>query len=172
MLIVPAFPALYGPIDRNLGHFRRYTIALSARIGRCGWLAREKGTLHERFWLFRLVGQSHIFSGAKHSPEGQIEFFDRYIVPLVSRDRSDCATSFWPVDFCGAAKTMRVSIIIPVYNEFRTFEQVLERVRRAPLPAGCEKEIVVVDDGSTDGTAQIFGDHAPVPARLWATAGK
>jgi dolichol-phosphate mannosyltransferase len=55
---------------------------------------------------------------------------------------------------------MRISIIIPVYNEFRTFEQVLERVRRAPLPSGCSKEIVVVDDGSTDGTAQIFGDHA------------
>ena len=55
---------------------------------------------------------------------------------------------------------MRVSVIIPVYNEFRTFRQVLERVRKAPLPEGCSKEIVVVDDGSTDGTAQVFGDHA------------
>jgi dolichol-phosphate mannosyltransferase len=55
---------------------------------------------------------------------------------------------------------MKVSVIIPVYNEFRTFEQVLQRVRRAPLPEGCEKEIVVVDDGSTDGTSQIFGDLA------------
>src|SRR5271168_1371919 len=55
---------------------------------------------------------------------------------------------------------MKVSVIIPVYNEFRTFNQVLERVRNAPLPVGCSKEIVVVDDGSTDGTAQIFGDHA------------
>ena len=55
---------------------------------------------------------------------------------------------------------MLISIIIPVYNEFRTFNQVLERVRRAPLPEGCTKEIVVVDDGSTDGTAQIFSEHA------------
>ena len=55
---------------------------------------------------------------------------------------------------------MKVSIIIPVYNEFRTFGQVLERVRKAPLPAGCSKEIVVIDDGSTDGTAQILGQHA------------
>ena len=55
---------------------------------------------------------------------------------------------------------MKVSIIIPVYNEFRTFEQVLERVQRAALPEGCEKEIVVVDDGSTDGTSQIFGECA------------
>ena len=55
---------------------------------------------------------------------------------------------------------MKVSIIIPVYNEFQTFAQVLERVQGAPLPPGCEKEIVVVDDGSTDGTSQICGDHA------------
>jgi dolichol-phosphate mannosyltransferase len=55
---------------------------------------------------------------------------------------------------------MLISVIIPVYNEFRTFNQVLERVRRAPLPEGCLKEIVVVDDGSTDGTAQIFSEHA------------
>ena len=51
---------------------------------------------------------------------------------------------------------MKVSIIIPVYNEFRTFNQVLERVRRAPLPEGCSKEIIVIDDGSTDGTAQMI----------------
>ena len=50
---------------------------------------------------------------------------------------------------------MKVSVVIPVYNEFRTFNQVLDRVRRAPLPPGCTKEIVVVDDGSTDETAQI-----------------
>ena len=65
---------------------------------------------------------------------------------------------------------MKVSVIMPVYNEFRTFREVLDRVRRAPLPAGCTKEIVVVDDGSTDGTTQaldveeraglVMGHHA------------
>src|SRR5215510_3318108 len=54
---------------------------------------------------------------------------------------------------------MKVSIIVPVYNEFRTFNQVLERMRRAPLPAGCTKEIIVIDDGSTDGTTQMIGEH-------------
>lgn len=55
---------------------------------------------------------------------------------------------------------MKVSIIIPVYNEFRTFSEVLERVQRARLPEGCTKEIVVVDDGSTDGTSQALDEHA------------
>jgi len=55
---------------------------------------------------------------------------------------------------------MKVSVIIPVYNEFRTFRQVLERVRRATLPEGCSMEIIVIDDGSTDGTAQMLREQA------------
>ncbi len=55
---------------------------------------------------------------------------------------------------------MKISILIPVYNESRTLPQVLDRVRNAPLPAGCEREIIVVDDGSTDGTAAILRGYA------------
>ena len=55
---------------------------------------------------------------------------------------------------------MKISILIPVYNEFRTFPQVLERVRSAPLPPGCTREIIVVDDGSTDGTADMLKQYA------------
>ena len=55
--------------------------------------------------------------------------------------------------------TRRVSIIVPVYNESATFQTVIERVLAAPLPAGCTKEVVVVDDGSTDGTTSLLSSY-------------
>jgi dolichol-phosphate mannosyltransferase len=51
---------------------------------------------------------------------------------------------------------MKISILLPVYNEFLTLPLVLQRVLDAPLPAGCEKEVVIVDDGSTDGTSETL----------------
>lgn len=51
---------------------------------------------------------------------------------------------------------MIVSIVIPVYNEALLLPMVLERVAAAPLPAGCEKEIIIVNDGSTDSTAEVL----------------
>lgn len=48
-----------------------------------------------------------------------------------------------------------LSIIIPVYNEAKTLLELLRRVRAAALPEGIEKEIILVDDASTDGTGEI-----------------
>ena len=45
-----------------------------------------------------------------------------------------------------------LSIVMPVYNEARTIEQSIKRVENAPLPEGITKEIIIVDDGSRDGT--------------------
>ncbi len=46
----------------------------------------------------------------------------------------------------------RLSVVIPVYNEAATVEKLLRRVSDAPVPAGVDLEIVVVNDASTDGT--------------------
>jgi len=48
---------------------------------------------------------------------------------------------------------MKVSIVIPVYNEIRTIRHTLTRVQATPY----EKEIILVDDGSTDGTRDLLG---------------
>jgi glycosyltransferase involved in cell wall biosynthesis len=58
---------------------------------------------------------------------------------------------------------MKLSIIIPVYNEARTIMQLLDRVEHAQLPSGMEREVIIVDDGSIDGTremvAKLNGKH-------------
>jgi len=55
-----------------------------------------------------------------------------------------------------AAQPLTVSVVIPVYNEERTFEELLRRVRAVPI----DKEIIVVDDGSTDGTRDLLAHVA------------
>jgi len=51
----------------------------------------------------------------------------------------------------GDGATMKLSVIIPCYNEVTTIERILDAVRASPYP---DKEIVVVDDFSTDGTRE------------------
>lgn len=71
----------------------------------------------------------------------------------MTQPAADATTTGKPA---AAADTVRVSIIIPIYNEIQHVQALLERVIQAPLPAGCEKEIIVIDDGSTDGTTQLL----------------
>jgi len=57
------------------------------------------------------------------------------------------------------AGAKRISIIMPCYNERDTVLQAVEEVRRVPLPI--RKEIIVVDDGSTDGSREIISHNLP-----------
>ena len=47
---------------------------------------------------------------------------------------------------------MKLSVVIPVYNEVGTIKEIVSRVQAVDL----EKEIIIVDDGSTDGTRELL----------------
>src|SRR5205823_5154288 len=51
-----------------------------------------------------------------------------------------------------SAVTPRLSVIIPVYNEKSTIEKLVSLVESVPV----DKEIVIIDDGSSDGTREII----------------
>ncbi|MGD9140181.1 MAG: glycosyltransferase family 2 protein [bacterium] len=57
---------------------------------------------------------------------------------------------------------MRVSVIVPVYNEKSTLLEILARVEAVSL----DKEIIMVDDGSTDGSREILESLEPGRARV------
>jgi glycosyltransferase involved in cell wall biosynthesis len=47
---------------------------------------------------------------------------------------------------------MQLTVIIPVYNEAKTIEEIVRRVQKT----GLANEILIVDDGSTDGTRDLL----------------
>jgi glycosyltransferase involved in cell wall biosynthesis len=52
--------------------------------------------------------------------------------------------------------TMKVSVVIPCYNERQTIEEIVQAVRSSGVP---NLEIIVVDDGSTDGTRELLDNR-------------
>lgn len=93
VLIVPAFEALYGPIDRRLGHFRRYT-KRSVRT-----LARNTGYVPAVLRYMNVIGMlgwycnAHILRFTEQSAR-QIAIFDKYCVPVMRRLESWIAPPF------------------------------------------------------------------------------
>lgn len=58
------------------------------------------------------------------------------------------------------AKPALLSVVVPVFNEAPTIGKILEMVRGVDLGPALERELVVVDDCSTDGTAAVLADQA------------
>lgn len=54
------------------------------------------------------------------------------------------------------AKFKKLSVVIPVYNEERYLETILRKVISQPLPGGLEREVILVNDASCDGTWGIM----------------
>src|SRR5436190_22917164 len=53
-----------------------------------------------------------------------------------------------------------LTILMPVFNEARTIQEIIKRVWAAPLN-GTDKELIIVDDGSTDGTREALQRMSP-----------
>jgi SAM-dependent methyltransferase len=87
VLIVPAFQALYGPIDRNLGHYRRYDRAMVRRLAAATGLRLRKAHYMNTVGFFGWWVNARVLRRAAQS-EGQIRIFDKYIVPLMARAES------------------------------------------------------------------------------------
>jgi dolichol-phosphate mannosyltransferase len=67
---------------------------------------------------------------------------------------------------------MRLSIIIPCFNEVQSIFEVFRRVEAAPLPDGWTKEIIIVDDGSDEATKRELariGQGKSAPTIIYRT---
>ena len=64
----------------------------------------------------------------------------------------------------------KLSIIIPVYNEINTLESIIDQVMGVQLDL--EKEIIIVDDASTDGTTEWLKAKFPssddIPVKIFS----
>lgn len=84
VLIVPAFMALYGPIDQHLGHYRRYTkSSFAATASAAGFAARELRYMNT-VGFFGWWMNAKVLKREEQS-EGQIDLFDQRIVPVLDR---------------------------------------------------------------------------------------
>lgn len=83
------------------------------------------------------------------------------IFPTAKQNEQTLAlhTRFGYNEGCQREQKMKLSIIMPVYNECSTLREILRQVRAVELP-GIEKEILVVDDGSTDGSRDVLAEEA------------
>ena len=64
------------------------------------------------------------------------------------------------------AKLRKLSVVVPVFNERNTLVEIVRRMRAVELPDGIEREIIVVDDGSNDGTRDVLNQIGDSTVRV------
>jgi SAM-dependent methyltransferase len=83
ILLAPAFEALYGPIDYQLGHYRRYTKRSLSLAARSAGLEVVSARYLNLPAFFGWWANSHVF-GRKAQSATQISLFDRFVLPVTS----------------------------------------------------------------------------------------
>src|SRR5450759_390198 len=66
-------------------------------------------------------------------------------------DSTDSEAFLYDVSDFGDGRNMRLSVIIPCFNEYATIDRIIDAVNLSPCG---EKEIIIVDDCSRDGTRE------------------
>jgi SAM-dependent methyltransferase len=83
-MFVPAFPVLFGSMDRQLRHYRRYTRkALADLLEQCGYRIRQARYCNATGFLGWFVN-NRIFN-IREQKSGQVRFFDTYVLPVQNR---------------------------------------------------------------------------------------
>jgi SAM-dependent methyltransferase len=84
VLFLPAFEALYGALDHNLGHYRRYTRKSVLHLAAAAGLEVKTLRYMNMAGFFGWWANARLFHRESQSPT-QIELFDRFVVPVMSR---------------------------------------------------------------------------------------
>ena len=157
-VLVPAHPRLYSALDTAYGHYRRYTREHLPQHPRGRRPAGARAALVQPAGHRRLVGQE----GGPLHPAGHA-LAERLraagarlaagrgpgvaaVGPEPDRDRGEAGMS---------ADAPELTIIVPVYNERERVREAMDQIAGVELPLE-DFELVVVDDGSTDGTAATW----------------
>ncbi len=88
----------------------------------------------------------HLLERAAATPEGRVRVLQRLLGAAACRQ-----LGIYPVP-----EGFKLSVVIPVYNERQWVRELVRRVREVPIP----KEIILVDDCSTDGTRDVLAELA------------
>jgi len=159
LIITPAHQFAYSQLDKNLGHYRRYTKkSLERKFKEAGFNivdSRYLNFLGLLGWIF--FGK---FKKEKSLKEKQLSLFDVISPPLLLLEKvinvplglSVFVVAEKPRE---VRKAKKLSVIIPVFNEEKTIENLIKKVKLVKLN-NLSKEIIVVNDGSTDQTENIL----------------